>query len=400
MKKILLIGGDDVLLNELLDYGDRIGGFDVSRLTDYSNLAAGQFDLVIMDSLAEDISPIAIIKTLAVLSPMPAFGLLMTHEDAGKRIQEAFFQYARAKGIRHTIKLKYPLFFGDMQALISRSEQHKDTQRTKVPLQINTDMLRAAIDQREFKVHFQPKIALKSQHVIGAEALIRWQHPNLGMIMPDAFMPVIEECGLMSEMTWLVLEGALEQVWEWRRLGYDFKVAVNFSASTFSTPGISRIVLDMIRAAHLYPDCLSIELTESAMVQNLDILLESLMELYKNGIEISIDDFGTGYSSLHQVSVIPASELKVDQSFVRDMLDNTVDHLIVRNTVRMAHSLGMRALAEGVETKRHVQALARTGCDEAQGYFYSRPIDEQAFRAYANNNPVREVTRYFNLNKL
>lgn len=399
MKKILLIGGNDDLLNDLHDYGKRIGGYTVKRAYSSDCLTSDAHDLIIMDALAEGSSPIDTIKQIAQLSPMPGLAMLMTREDSGKRVQEAFFQYARAKGIRQASKLKYPVFFGDVQTLFGRTQLNASSQNPRKHIELNTDILRTAIEHRELKVHFQPKIALKAGHIIGAEALVRWQHPQHGLIPPDAFVPLVEEFGLMADMTWLVLEESLKQVWDWRRLGYDFKVAVNFSASTFSTPGIASTVLTMIRDAKLDPDCLSIELTESAMVHNLDILLESILDLYKHGIEISIDDYGTGYSSLHQVSVIPASEIKIDQSFVRDMLDNPVDQLIVRNTVRMAHSLGMRALAEGVETKRHALALARSGCDEAQGYFFSRPIDSHAFLFYAGNNPSREISRYFSLNK-
>lgn len=400
MKKILLIGGDDALMNDLLEYGERIGGYKVERFSGACPLVTVEHHLVIMDPLSPELSPIETIKSIARLTPMPALAMLITKEDAGKRVQEACFQYARAKGILNSTKLKYPVFLGDVQTLINRPQHSVNSSQPKKHIQMNIEILRTAIEQCEFEVHFQPKIALKAGHIIGAEALVRWRHPQHGMVPPDAFVPLIEEFGLMNDMTWLVLEKSLAQAAEWRRLGYDFKVAVNFSASTFCSPSVADMVLSMIRDARLDPDCLSIELTESAMVQNLDVLLESVLDLYRQGVEISIDDYGTGYSSLQQVSVVPASEIKIDQSFVRDMLDNPVDQLIVRNTIRMAHSLGMRSLAEGVESKRHALALARSGCDEAQGYFFSRPIDQNAFLAYAGNNPSREISRYFNINKV
>ena len=396
MRQILLIGGDDDLYNDLLEYGERLGDCLVSRHEEGMAIG-GTCDLIIMDTLAHGVTPIETIKQIARMEPAPVLGLLMNKDATGKRVQEAFFQYARAKGLRQAVKLNVPVFFGDIQALAHRQLHPVGHHRTANPLEITGEMLRTALKQHQFTTYFQPKIALKAGHIIGAEALVRWQHPEHGLITPDTFIPLIEEFQLMTDMTWLVLEDALRQTWEWRRLGYDFKVAVNFSASTFSLPGVAANVLAMIDAAHLDPECLSIELTESAMVQNLDMLLETILELYRFGIEIAIDDYGTGYSSLHQVSVIPASEIKVDQSFVRDMLDNPVDHLIVRNTVRMAHSLGMRALAEGVESKRQALALARSGCDEAQGYFFSRPVDAGAFLAYAGSNPSREVSRHFSL---
>ncbi len=398
MKGILLIGGDDALYNDLLEYGERLGDCPVVRHREGMAIEEA-YDLIIMDALAHGVAPIETIKQIAQMEPLPVLGLLMNKDATGKRVQEAFFQYARAKGIRQAVKLNVPVFFGDIQALAHRQLHPVGHHRADNPLEITGEMLRKAIRQHEFTTYFQPKIALKAGHIIGAEALVRWQHPEHGLITPDTFIPLIEEFQLMPDMTWLVLEDALRQTWEWRRLGYDFKVAVNFSASTFSLPGVAANVLAMIDAAHLDPECLSIELTESAMVQNLDMLLETILELYRFGIEIAIDDYGTGYSSLHQVSVIPASEIKVDQSFVRDMLDNPVDHLIVRNTVRMAHSLGMRALAEGVENKRQALALARSGCDEAQGYFFSRPVDAGAFLAYAGSNPSREVSRHFSLQR-
>lgn len=397
MKNILLLGGNEALLNDMREYGERIGGYQVCGHEHHNSLAMGNYDLVIMDTLGEHVSPIDTIKQIANTTPMPALALLMTGEGTGMRVQEAFYQYAQAKGLVLVSKLKYPVFFGDLQVLIGRAQKIASHPVRDKQVQITHELLSEAITQRQFEVHFQPKIGLKAGHVIGAEALVRWRHPQHGLLYPDSFIPLVEQMNLMSAMTWLVLEESLNQVWVWRNMGFDFKVAVNFSATTFGDPGVAEQVLAMLREKNLDPDCLSIELTESAMVKNLDILLETILHLYKSGVEISIDDYGTGYSSLHQVSIIPAGEIKIDQSFVRNMLDNPVDHLIVRNTVRMAHSLGMRALAEGVETKRHAMALQRGGCDEAQGYFYSRPVDRDAFIAYAGNNPSREIARYFNL---
>lgn len=399
MKKILLVGGSEGLLSDIMEYGDRLGDCIVEHYKPNQMLLSNDYSIILLDALSDEVNPIEIIKRISILEVVPRLGLLVGKDGAGTRIQDALFQYARAKGMRQTVKLSSPLYFGDVQSLCQRQHDADRAIRLSQFPKIDQEMLQHAIKACELTPFFQPKIALKAGHIIGAEALVRWRHPEHGLIPPDAFIPLIEEYGLMTDMTWLMLEQSLRQAAEWRRLGYNFKVAVNFSASTFSLPGISKQVLAILEDVKLDPDSLTIELTESAMVENLDTLLETVLELFRFGIEISIDDYGTGYSSLQQVSVIPASEIKVDQSFVRDMLENSVDHLIVRNTVRMAHSLGMRALAEGVESKRQAMALARNGCDEAQGFFFSKPIEAGAFLSYASDHTSSKITRYFNLNR-
>lgn len=243
--------------------------------------------------------------------------------------------------------------------------------------------LRNAIENKEFQLYYQPQIEICSGRVIGAEALIRWFHPQDGMISPASFIPVAEESGLIVPIGDWVLQEACHEVARWRDLGMRQPVvAVNLSALQFARGNIEQAVSDAVQLAGIQPQMLELELTESIMVHNTDSVLATVKRLKQKGFVFTIDDFGTGYSSLQYLKSFEVDKLKIDQSFVRDIIDNEDDAAIVRAIVQMAKGLGLKTIAEGVETAEALAKLKQYQCDEVQGYYLGRPMPAAQFREF------------------
>ncbi len=235
--------------------------------------------------------------------------------------------------------------------------------------------LRNAIAEREFLLHFQPQVDLRTGRVVGAEVLARWQHARRGLLGPQDFISAIEHSGLMREFTLHILERAVAECAGWREDGSTAAVSVNLSARNLHDRGLPEDVARILAAHGLPADRLLLEITETTMVSDVEAVQEVLAGLRQAGVELSVDDFGTGYSSLALLQRIAVNELKVDRSFVQAMSTSDGDAAIVRATIELAHSLGLRVVAEGVETAEHVRALRALGCDLAQGWFFGQPAD-------------------------
>jgi diguanylate cyclase (GGDEF)-like protein len=234
--------------------------------------------------------------------------------------------------------------------------------------------LRSAIEDRALTVHYQPKIDLVTGEVTGAEALARWTHPELGPITPAEFVPLAEQTGLIKPLTIAVLEAALVQVRRWRDEGMHLPVSVNLSARNLLDPQLPGEIDALLDRYGVSPTLLELEITESSIMSDPVRALEVLTALDAMGVRLSIDDFGTGYSSLAYLKRLPVDELKIDRGFVMNMTTDRADAFIVRCAVDLARNLGMRVVAEGVEDAETVSALARLGCTQAQGYYFSAPV--------------------------
>ena len=234
--------------------------------------------------------------------------------------------------------------------------------------------LRAALDAGEVLPFFQPKLDVVTGRVVGAEALVRWAHPTKGLIPPDVFVPVAERTGLIGPLTDVVLQGAVAQVAEWNAAGHDVGVAVNISARSLGVDELAREVAICVHAAGIRPDQLTLEVTESTVMEASGRADTTLRRLDELGVRLSIDDFGTGYSSLSYLRSLPLSELKIDRSFVTRLPAEPEDQVIVRSTIDLAHTLGLRVVAEGVEDQETIALLAGMGCDTIQGYYTGRPV--------------------------
>ncbi|MGH8181255.1 MAG: putative bifunctional diguanylate cyclase/phosphodiesterase [Steroidobacteraceae bacterium] len=243
---------------------------------------------------------------------------------------------------------------------------------------LESDM-HAALEAGQFELHYQPKPNTESGDVSSAEALIRWRHPQRGLIVPDEFIPLAEECGLINEIGAWVLREACRQCAEWQRSGLpSLRVAVNVAATQFRRGDLLDVVRGALQSAGLEAQFLEIELTESAVMTNPEESAGILEQLSRMGVLVSVDDFGTGYSSINYLRRFPIDKLKIDRSFVRD-LDCEVDASIVRAIISLAHSLKLKVVAEGVETPAQLQFLRSLGCDQYQGFHFSPPLPAGEF---------------------
>ncbi|MEO6680259.1 MAG: EAL domain-containing protein [Pseudomonas sp.] len=242
--------------------------------------------------------------------------------------------------------------------------------------------LRHAASNGEFLLHYQPKLDIRQGHVRQAEALLRWEHPQFGMVSPAEFIPLAERTGSIQSLTnWVIGEG-MRQLSEWNRRGLRLQLSLNISAEDLLSDDLAERVSALLRVYRLPAEQLIFEITESAIMREPERALKVLHQLRDCGISLSVDDFGTGYSSLAHLKRLPVQELKIDQSFVRDLDETSEDAVIVRSTIEMSHNLGLKVVAEGVEYAHSLRLLERWQCDTAQGYLISRPLSAAAFEAW------------------
>lgn len=240
--------------------------------------------------------------------------------------------------------------------------------------------LRQAINRQEFLLHYQPRVDMVSGEITGMEALVRWQHPVQGLLYPTKFIPVAEESGLIVPLGEWVLRTACEQNKAWQLAGLKpVSIAVNLSARQFKQQDLVELVSSILQETELDPSYLELELTESMVMQNVEAAIATLNQFKVIGVKLSIDDFGIGYSSLNYLKHFPIGFLKIDQSFVRDITTNRDDAIIAKIIISMAHDLGLRVIAEGVETEEQKSFLCSHRCDEMQGYFFSMPLPAEEF---------------------
>ncbi|MBO9541359.1 bifunctional diguanylate cyclase/phosphodiesterase [bacterium] len=248
--------------------------------------------------------------------------------------------------------------------------------------------LHKALDRNEFLLHYQPQVDLRTGRVVGAEALIRWRHPELDLVSPAKFIPLAEETGLILPMTDWAIRSACEQAKAWREMGLPpLRVAVNISGSYFRQPNVAERIQALLAELDLPASTLDLELTESIFMGDLDSTLATLKALREMGVSVSIDDFGTGYSSLSYLKRFPIGMLKIDQSFVRDVPRDADSAAIVQTIVLLAHSLNMSVIAEGVETAEQLAFLQGLNCDEVQGYHLSRPLPVDSLTQLLRQGP-------------
>lgn len=243
------------------------------------------------------------------------------------------------------------------------------------------NQLRQAVENKEIRVYYQPKVEISSRKIIGAEALMRWEHPELGFVGPDQFIPIAEEAGLIGALGEWILRTSCMQNQAWQSAGLPpISIAVNVSAMQFQDEGFVEVVANSLRASQMDPKYLVLELTESVIMENPDETVTMLNAIKEMGVRISVDDFGTGYSSFSSLKRFPIDELKIDRSFVQNIPDDKDDAAIANAIVLIAHTLGLTVVAEGVETEAQLEFLEGCGCDTYQGYLCSRPVPPEQFQ--------------------
>jgi EAL domain-containing protein (putative c-di-GMP-specific phosphodiesterase class I) len=238
------------------------------------------------------------------------------------------------------------------------------------------------LENDEFEPFFQPKVELTSRRVIGAEALARWRHPQKGIVLPSAFVKILEDAGKIDELMWVMLRKAVVFCGTLNTTGLKSSIAVNLSLKSLNHVKLAARITEMVERHSLDPSKVCLEITESAATTNLGVALENLTRLRMAGFGLCIDDFGTGYSSMQQLTRIPFTELKIDRSFVTNSGTHEAARVMLTSSLQIARQLKIKAVAEGVETQEEWDLLRELGCDYAQGYFIARPMDASAYLAW------------------
>jgi len=384
---LLMIGLDRfVLVNDGLGYsiGDQVLKAIAKRLNQTirrsdtaARIEGDRFALVMQITSVEDSVIVAekILNSLSksieleenTLSVTASIGISIFPTDASQQGEliknaESAMRYTKKLGGNH-----YQFFSDDMNI--------KAKQRIEME-----NKLRRALKNEEFVVYYQPKVNLEDNAIVGAEALVRWLDPDVGLVSPGEFIPIAEETGLINGIGAFVLKDACRQNSEWLAKGLPgVRVSVNVTASQFREPELVNKVKSALEDSNLSSKYLELEITESMLVGNMEQVIEKLTALRNMGIHISIDDFGTGYSSLSYLSRFPVTTLKIDRAFVQDMETNVGTAEITRAIIGLSHGLNLEVVAEGAENIEHIQFLRDQGCDLVQGFFYSRPLPADEF---------------------
>ncbi len=397
--KLLLVDDESFALRLLTHQLKRLGFEDIAPFDDPTAALAlleqdvRSADLVLLDLQMPGIDGIEFIRHLARLRFHGGL-VLVSGED--ERILQTARRLAEAHRLQVRGAVHKPVTPAALSALLGSPEQ----QRPHAPVGgasvsdvvFTPERIAEGIEANEFINVYQPKVRLTDGEVTGVETLVRWQHPEYGIVGPGQFIEVAEEHGLIDRLTRVILTNALQQGRKWRMEGFEFHIAVNISMESLSSLDFPDFVADTVRAAGLPPHLVVLEVTESRLMRNPLAVLDVLTRIRLKHIGLSIDDFGTGHSSLAQLRDIPFDELKVDRRFVHQAHADSANRTILEASLGIARQLGMRSVAEGVELHADWELLRELGCDVAQGYFIARPMSPLAFDKWRAEWEARRFT--------
>jgi diguanylate cyclase (GGDEF)-like protein len=254
--------------------------------------------------------------------------------------------------------------------------------------------LRRALEQQELRLYYQPKVSLQTGLIVGAEALVRWQHPQHGLLLPGRFIDIAEEADLIGPLGDWVACAAIQQIAQWREQGlHEIKVSINASRPQFEDGSLCPRLAQLMHDAGVPAEQVIVELTESLLIQDAERALQQMSDLRQLGVSLSIDDFGTGYSSLSYLRRFPANELKIDRGFIIDLHGNPKDQAIVQAVVTLGHNLGMSVVAEGIEDAQQMRLLQEMGCDIFQGFLFSKAVPAEAFETLLRGNSAQALVK-------
>jgi EAL domain-containing protein (putative c-di-GMP-specific phosphodiesterase class I) len=294
-----------------------------------------------------------------------------------KRLMEAAQELAHAHGLSSVGHLQKPFRVAELDKIFEGREESTvvPVSRPGSKVVVEDAELQRAIESDQFVLHYQPQIDIASGKVVGLEALVRWQHPDCGLIFPDDFVSRLEELGLIDRLGWIVANRGLAEISRFAdKRGGTPMLSMNVSISSLRDLKFPDTMAALIAMHGVSPEKVVLEITESGLIKETALTLDVLTRLRMKQVQLSIDDFGTGYSMMQQLLNIPATELKIDKSFVMNMNGSDSNRVMVQKTIEIGHELDMRVVAEGVETRGQLEFLRANGCDTAQGYFFSRPL--------------------------
>lgn len=356
--------------------------------------------LILLDVMMPDVDGVQVLRLLAQQECKTSIVLM---SGISNRLMEATDVLAKALGLSVVGHLQKPFRLSALETLLKEFTEPSGPRAcpSTAALLITDAELHAAIDENQFLLNFQPQIDLVSNQVAGFEALVRWQHPQKGLIFPDTFIPRLEGIDLTDRLGTIVAGLGISELSRFHEVyGNSYTLSLNVSASSLLDLQLPETMLALAYANAIQPGNLIIEVTESALLKNLSRSLDVLIRLRINGFQISIDDFGTGYAMMEQLRYIPATEIKIDRSFVQNMNLSSSDRVVVEKTVEIGHELGMKVVAEGVETAAQLKFLRSIHCDLAQGYFFSRPLHPLGLKDWMVDFQRRNESRRESLDAL
>ncbi len=335
----------------------------------------GQVDVALCDLNMPEMDGMEFLRHLG--EEKRSIAVILTSALDGKLLSSVG-RMTRLYGIRLLGTIEKPIKPTDLQTLLSRHDSAAPAPSFS-ERRFALEEIIQAVEEDRFEPYFQPKVDLKTGRLVGAEALARWIHPDDKVIGPGAFIPLLENSGNIDGLTFRILEKSAEACRLFQQMGHALTVSVNLSLASLDDTSLAEKITDTVRKSGIDPQYLMLEITESAAMTNVAPALENLARLCMNGFSLSIDDYGTGSSNLQQLTRIAFSELKIDQSFVKDFSENRALRIVVKSSIDMAHKLNVKSVAEGVETRQDWDALKAAGCDTAQGYFIAKPMNRRAF---------------------
>jgi EAL domain-containing protein (putative c-di-GMP-specific phosphodiesterase class I) len=347
------------------------------------------FDVIFCDLQLEGMDGIEFIRHVAERNLSRSIVLASAMEED---VVASVAKMTQAYGIKLLGIIKKPFPKTELEQLFDEYRLYIDSakrgseKRFSAIEQKPLDAIKKALINSEFEPWFQPKISTENKQLVSVEALARWPLADGSVVSPAAFIPVIEKSGLIDDLTMIILEKAIKQGKEWHDAGYPIIVAVNLSPTSLSDENLPNAVFQMIEKYNYDCSLLTLEITESAITDNIARLLGNLSRFRLKGIKLSIDDFGTGYSSLQQLSSAPFTELKLDQSFIKGIDQSPKNLLIVKSTIELAKDLQLKTVAEGVEEESEWEIIKELGCNLVQGYFFSKPLKGNELIPWALKN--------------
>jgi EAL domain-containing protein (putative c-di-GMP-specific phosphodiesterase class I) len=373
----ILVIDDEEDVGELIAFTARSLGLRCRTTTDASTLPKllnPDVTLILLDLMMPEMDGV---EALRLLSELKCTAGIVLMSGISPRVLETAEKLANTLGLFVVGHLAKPFQLAELEDLLKQHHvQNAAAPAAPAPgVPIAGDRLRLAIERGEFLLHYQPQIDIATGAVLGVEALSRWRHPELGLIYPDAFIGRMEELGLIDEFDWQVADRALDEVKQFANGSSAVpRLALNASVHSLLDLKFPDRFTSLLRKHHTPAQDVILEITETGLLNQMSSTLDVLTRLRVKSIQLSIDDFGTGYAMMQQLVNIPATELKIDRSFVMEMQANSSDRVMVAKSIEIGHDMGMKVVAEGVETEQQLQALRRSGCDSAQGFYFARPL--------------------------
>lgn len=348
-------------------------------------------DIVLCDLDMPEMDGMAFLRNLAKSNIQPA---VILSSGLGGAMMDSVEAMAKAYELNVLGTMTKPPSRSRLLALINDLKSRATSPRSSnAPITFSQHEIAHALKNGEFIPYFQPKVAMDSGQVVGMEALVRWNNPVLGLLPPSAFLAQVELYGLMDHLTWIMLAKSAATCRRWHDNGLALSVSVNLSLSSLGRIELAERIDELVRKRGLSPTHMILEVTETAAMSAVGPSLENLTRLRLRGFGLSIDDYGTGYSSLQQLTRVPFSELKIDQSFVKDALRHDATRIIVESSLDIARKLGLKVTAEGIETYEHWQLLSKMGCDIAQGYLIAKPMPEDVMLTWLDKWSLSSIQR-------